>query len=89
MTASATAVVGWLILLIGQLTKRLESGGGHVVEEDQLGRMTKEHGMNQLQSRELSILCRISELLVHEKIDSSERKEEEVTLMMESYCFHF
>jgi hypothetical protein len=47
VTASATAVVGWLILLIGQLTKRLESGGGHVFEEDQLGRMTKEHGMNQ------------------------------------------
>lgn len=81
-----TLVIDHLELLIGQFTRRLESGSSHIVEDDQLGRGNKEYSTtNQLLSRELSILCRISELLVHEKIDSSERKEE-VTLMMESLC---
>lgn len=84
-TPGKTLVMDHLELLIGQFTKRLASGSSHVEDDIQFVRSSNNNMKSQSLSRELSILCRVSELLVHEKVEHSER-EEEVTLMMESLC---
>ena len=70
-----TLVMNNIEMLVGQFTNRLEESGSN------LGG----YRPNNLLGRELSILCRVSHLLVHEEINTIERKEE-VTMMMESLC---
>ncbi len=79
-------VMDHLDLLIGQFTKRLESGGRSNTGGGNEVDRTKEQVSNNMLSKELSILCRISELLVVKgKTERVERQPQFVT-MMESLC---
>lgn len=77
-------VLKHLELLILQFTKRLAHGSSFNVEDEKPNRSSKDSIVNQLLSRELSILCRVSELLVHKEMGG--QKSEETTNMMESLC---
>ena len=77
-------VIDHLELLIGQFTKRLESGS-KIMNEDKLFE-NKIHISNKLLSQELRILCCISELLVQRKSNIISESTKEDVIMMESLC---